>query len=74
MREQRVHAVQTVTQYLFMHVCVLDYLVTVQGIPKDRHLEKFTSDYTKYLQKLIQRRETSDKRADDTIKSTPSSN
>ncbi|VDN07317.1 unnamed protein product [Thelazia callipaeda] len=54
-RHQRLHSVQSVLQYLYMHICLVDYVIFSKSLPKDMPSRKFRRDYEKYLKKFTER-------------------
>ncbi|VDN21809.1 unnamed protein product, partial [Gongylonema pulchrum] len=54
-RAQRLHSVQSVLQYLFLHLCLIEYLVSAKTLQRDHLVKKFQRDYEKYLKKFNER-------------------
>ncbi|CAG9540969.1 unnamed protein product [Cercopithifilaria johnstoni] len=54
-RRQRLHSVQSVLQYLFIHICLIEYLQSVKSLPQDSFTRRFRRDYEKYLKKFTER-------------------
>ncbi|KAL3986066.1 Protein-tyrosine phosphatase family protein [Acanthocheilonema viteae] len=51
-RRQRLHSVQSVLQYLYMHICLIEYMQIVKSLPQDSLIRRFRRDYEKYLKKF----------------------
>uniref|UniRef100_A0A1I7VIT0 Protein-tyrosine phosphatase n=1 Tax=Loa loa TaxID=7209 RepID=A0A1I7VIT0_LOALO len=54
-RHQRLHSVQSALQYLYMHICLIEYMQTVKSLPQDTCIRRFHRDYGKYLKKFNDR-------------------
>uniref|UniRef100_A0A183U666 Receptor-type tyrosine-protein phosphatase epsilon n=1 Tax=Toxocara canis TaxID=6265 RepID=A0A183U666_TOXCA len=54
-RNQRLHSVQSMLQYLYLHVCLLEYLIITKATNRTPQTRKFQRDYEKYLKKFNQR-------------------
>ncbi|VDK87544.1 unnamed protein product [Litomosoides sigmodontis] len=54
-RHQRLHSVQSVLQYLYMHICLIEYVQLVKSLPQDSLTRRFRRDYQKYLKKFNER-------------------
>ncbi|VDM50965.1 unnamed protein product [Toxocara canis] len=57
-RKQRLHSVQTTLQYLYLHVCLIEYLATTKVVQRDPNTRKFQRDYEKYLKKFNEKKQT----------------
>ncbi|MCP9260612.1 Protein-tyrosine phosphatase [Dirofilaria immitis] len=51
-RQQRLHSVQSVLQYLYMHICLLEYMQIAKSLPQDIFTRRFRRDYEKYLKRF----------------------
>uniref|UniRef100_A0A0R3S0B1 Tyrosine-protein phosphatase domain-containing protein n=1 Tax=Elaeophora elaphi TaxID=1147741 RepID=A0A0R3S0B1_9BILA len=54
-RHQRLHSVQSVLQYLYMHICLIEYAQIAKSLPRDPFMRRFRRDYEKYLKKFNER-------------------
>uniref|UniRef100_A0A915Q5N5 Protein-tyrosine phosphatase n=1 Tax=Setaria digitata TaxID=48799 RepID=A0A915Q5N5_9BILA len=54
-RHQRLHSVQSVLQYLYIHICLIEYVQTTKSLGGDVIIRKFRRDYEKYLKKYSDR-------------------
>ncbi|CAD5225173.1 unnamed protein product [Bursaphelenchus okinawaensis] len=55
-RQQRAHAVQSLVQYIFLHVCVTKLAIEDKIIKEDNDcVVKFLEDYKKYMSKLLKK-------------------
>ncbi|VDM91671.1 unnamed protein product [Onchocerca ochengi] len=55
LRHQRLHSVQSVLQYLYVHICIIEYLQITKSMPQDIFIRRFRRDYEKYLKKFNDR-------------------
>ncbi|KAH7727892.1 Protein-tyrosine phosphatase containing protein [Aphelenchoides avenae] len=61
LRDQRMHAVQTDTQYLFMYRCVLDVLQAAQELSGVPEVDEFLRDYNDLIQRKRKEKEAAKK-------------
>ncbi|VDN94819.1 unnamed protein product [Brugia pahangi] len=54
-RHQRLHSVQSVLQYIFIHICLIEYMHTFKSLPHDALTRRFRRDYERYLKKFTER-------------------
>uniref|UniRef100_A0A0M3I3K9 Protein-tyrosine phosphatase n=1 Tax=Ascaris lumbricoides TaxID=6252 RepID=A0A0M3I3K9_ASCLU len=54
-RKQRLHSVQIALRYLYLHNCLVEYLIVRKAIQRDANVKKLLRDYEKYLKKYNER-------------------